>query len=109
MRGVVAAWGICCFYSTLDAGSAGFGGGTGGFADFAGIHGEDGAAGFFSDGRIDNMLKDLETVQAAALGKRIPMPVTGLITELHRLLVAAGRGAADSAEYVRMFEGMGEQ
>ena len=60
---------------------------------------------FSPTGRIDNMLKDLETVQAAALGKRIPMPVTGLITELHRLLVAAGRGAADSAEYVRMFEG----
>jgi 2-hydroxy-3-oxopropionate reductase len=55
-------------------------------------------------GRIDNMLKDLETVQAAALGNRVPMPVTSLITDLHRMLVAAGLGAADSAEYMRLFD-----
>jgi 2-hydroxy-3-oxopropionate reductase len=55
-------------------------------------------------GRIDNMLKDLETVQAAALARRIPMPVTSLITDLHRLLVAGGLGAADSAEYMRLFD-----
>jgi 2-hydroxy-3-oxopropionate reductase len=55
-------------------------------------------------GRIDNMLKDLETVQAAAMGRRVPMPVTSLITDLHRMLVAAGLGAADSAEYMRLFD-----
>lgn len=59
---------------------------------------------FSPTGRIDNMLKDLETVQAAALQRRVPMPVTSLITELHRMLVAAGLGAADSAEYLRLFE-----
>jgi len=59
---------------------------------------------FSPTGRIDNMLKDLETVQAAALAGRIPMPVTSLITDLHRLLVAGGFGAADSAEYVRLFD-----
>lgn len=55
-------------------------------------------------GRIDNMLKDLETVQAAALAKRIALPVTSLITDLHRLLVAGGLGASDSAEYMRLFD-----
>jgi len=55
-------------------------------------------------GRIDNMLKDLETVQAAALAKRIPLPVTSLIADLHRMLVAAGLGPNDSAEYMRLFD-----
>lgn len=55
-------------------------------------------------GRIDNMLKDLETVQAASLARRIPMPVTSVIADLHRMLVAAGFGPADSAEYMRLFD-----
>jgi 2-hydroxy-3-oxopropionate reductase len=59
---------------------------------------------FSPTGRIDNMLKDLETVQAAALTHRIPMPVTSLIADLHRMLVAGGLGAADSAEYMRLFD-----
>ncbi|HTV77341.1 MAG TPA: NAD(P)-dependent oxidoreductase [Steroidobacteraceae bacterium] len=59
---------------------------------------------FSATGRIDNMLKDLETVQAAALSRRIPMPLTSLIADLHRMLVAAGLGGADSAEYMRLFD-----
>lgn len=59
---------------------------------------------FSPTGRIDNMLKDLETAQAAALAARVAMPVTSLIADLHRMLVAAGMGAADSAEYVRLFD-----
>ena len=59
---------------------------------------------FSPTGRIDNMLKDLETVQQAALAKRIPMPVTSLIADLHRMLVAGGLGPADSAEYVNLFD-----
>lgn len=55
-------------------------------------------------GRIDNMLKDLETVQAAAQARRIAMPVTSLIADLHRILVAGGLGASDSAEYMRLFD-----
>ncbi|QUD90229.1 NAD(P)-dependent oxidoreductase [Phenylobacterium montanum] len=55
-------------------------------------------------GRIDNMLKDLETVQAASLARRIPMPVTSMIADLHRMLVAGGFGPADSAEYMRLFD-----
>jgi 2-hydroxy-3-oxopropionate reductase len=59
---------------------------------------------FSPTGRIDNMLKDLEMVQAAAIAKRIPMPVVSLIADLHRMLVASGLGAADSAEYVRLYD-----
>ena len=59
---------------------------------------------FSPTGRIDNMLKDLETVQAAALAKRIPMPVVSLVADLHRMLVAGGLGPADSAAYVRLFD-----
>jgi 2-hydroxy-3-oxopropionate reductase len=59
---------------------------------------------FSPTGRIDNMLKDLETVQVAAQGKRLALPVTSLIADLHRMLVAGGLGAADSAEYVRLFD-----
>jgi 2-hydroxy-3-oxopropionate reductase len=50
------------------------------------------------------MLKDLETVQSAAQAQRIPMPVTSLIADLHRILVAGGLGASDSAEYMRLFD-----
>jgi 2-hydroxy-3-oxopropionate reductase len=59
---------------------------------------------FSPTGRIDNMLKDLESVQRLALERRTPMPITGLITELHRMLVAGGLGGADNAEYVRLFD-----
>ena len=56
---------------------------------------------FTPTGRIDNMLKDLETIEAASLTR---LPVTGLITELHRNLVSAGLGASDSAEYIKLFD-----
>jgi len=59
---------------------------------------------FSPTGRIDNMLKDLETVQAAAVAARVALPLTSLIADLHRMLVAGGLGAADSAEYVRLFD-----
>jgi 2-hydroxy-3-oxopropionate reductase len=59
---------------------------------------------FSPTGRIDNMLKDLEMVQTAALAKRIPMPIVSLVADLHRILVAGGLGSADSAEYVRLFD-----
>ncbi len=59
---------------------------------------------FTPTGRIDNMLKDLETVQSSSFSTRTAMPVTGLITELHRMLVAGGLGPADSAEYMKLFD-----
>lgn len=55
-------------------------------------------------GRIDNMLKDLEAVQRAATRLRTPMPLTGLVTELHRQLVRAGIGPEDSAAYMKLFD-----
>lgn len=56
-------------------------------------------------GRIDNMLKDLESVQAFAASTRTPLPITSTVAEINRLLVAAGLGAADSAEVMRLLDG----
>jgi 2-hydroxy-3-oxopropionate reductase len=55
-------------------------------------------------GRIANMVKDLEGVQRAALEKRIPLPVTSLVADLHRMLVAGGYGDADNAEVMHLFD-----
>jgi 2-hydroxy-3-oxopropionate reductase len=56
-------------------------------------------------GRIDNMLKDLDSLQAFALKTKTPLPMTGQVVEIHRLLVAAGLGAKDSAEMMRLLDG----
>lgn len=56
-------------------------------------------------GRIDNMLKDLEAVQAFAQGQRLPLPLTGAVSELHRAFVSAGLGAEDTAAMMRQFSG----
>lgn len=56
-------------------------------------------------GRIENMLKDLESLQAFALATRTPLPMTTLVTELHRLLQVAGLGSKDTAEMMRLLDG----
>jgi len=56
-------------------------------------------------GRIDNMLKDLEAVQAFAQQQRLPLPLTGAVSELHRSFVAAGIGAEDTVAMMRQFSG----
>lgn len=56
-------------------------------------------------GRIDNMLKDLESVESFAADERLPLPLSGQITELHRLFVAAGIGPEDTAATMKYFEG----
>ena len=56
-------------------------------------------------GRIDNMLKDLEAVQAFAQGQRLPLPLAGTVSELHRTFVAAGLGPEDTAAMMRQFDG----
>jgi 2-hydroxy-3-oxopropionate reductase len=56
-------------------------------------------------GRIDNMLKDLEAVQAFAQAQRLPLPVSGLVAELHRSFVAAGLGAQDTVAMMGQFSG----
>ncbi len=56
-------------------------------------------------GRLDNMLKDLESVQAFAQATRTPLPMTSTVTEIHRLLIAMGLGSKDSAEVMRLLDG----
>jgi len=56
-------------------------------------------------GRIDNMLKDLDSLQAFALKTKTPLPMTGTVVEIHRLLCASGLGPRDSAEMMRLLDG----
>ncbi len=56
-------------------------------------------------GRIDNMLKDLDSLQAFALKTKTPLPMTGAVVEIHRLLCAAGLGSKDSAEMMKLLDG----
>jgi 2-hydroxy-3-oxopropionate reductase len=60
---------------------------------------------FSPTGRLDNMLKDLDSVQAFALATKTPLPLTSAVTEVHRLLVAMGLGPKDSAEAMRLLDG----
>jgi 2-hydroxy-3-oxopropionate reductase len=60
---------------------------------------------FSPTGRLDNMLKDLDCIQAFALKTRTPLPLTSAVTEIHRVLIAMGLGAADSAEAIRLLDG----
>jgi 2-hydroxy-3-oxopropionate reductase len=56
-------------------------------------------------GRLDNMLKDLDSVQAFALATKTPLPLTSAVTEIHRMLIAMGLGPKDSAEAMRLLDG----
>lgn len=56
-------------------------------------------------GRIDNMLKDLDSLQAFAQKTRTPLPMTGQVVEIHRLICAMGLGPKDSAEMMRLLDG----
>ena len=56
-------------------------------------------------GRLDNMLKDLDGVQALARATLTALPSTAIVAEIHRALVAAGLGPADNAELMRQFDG----
>lgn len=60
---------------------------------------------FTPTGSLGNMLKDLDSVQAFALKTRTPLPLTGAITEIHRVLIAMGLGPKDSAEAMRLLDG----
>ena len=56
-------------------------------------------------GRIDNMLKDLDSLQAFAQKTQTPLPMTAQVVEIHRLLCAMGLGPKDSAEMMRLLDG----
>ncbi|MDM0038621.1 NAD(P)-dependent oxidoreductase [Variovorax sp. J22G21] len=58
-------------------------------------------------GRIDNMLKDLDAVQAFVQAERLQLPLAGMVTELHRSFVAAGLGGDDTVAMMRQFDGAG--
>ena len=60
---------------------------------------------FAPTGRLDNMLKDLDGVQALARATLTALPATAIVAEIHRALVAAGLGAMDNAELMRQFDG----
>ena len=60
-------------------------------------------------GRIDNMLKDLDSVQAFALAGKVTLPLTSAVTDLHRLFVAAGIGPEDNAAQMKYFDGFQEK
>ncbi|MGJ7493601.1 NAD(P)-dependent oxidoreductase [Variovorax sp. RT4R15] len=58
-------------------------------------------------GRIDNMLKDLDAVQAFVQAERLALPLAGMVTELHRSFIAAGLGGDDTVAMMRQFDGAG--
>ena len=60
---------------------------------------------FTPTGSLGNMLKDLDSIQAFALKTKTPLPLTSAVTDLHRILIAMGLGAKDSAEVMRLLDG----
>jgi 2-hydroxy-3-oxopropionate reductase len=56
-------------------------------------------------GRIDNMVKDLDGAIDLARQNRVPMPLTALCGEIHRMLTAAGLGGEDQAALMEFFKG----
>lgn len=55
-------------------------------------------------GRISNMVKDLEAARDYARTANIPLPVTTTASEVHRWLIAAGHGDADSAALMLYYD-----
>ena len=55
-------------------------------------------------GRIANMVKDLDTARDHGRGVGVPLPLTALVCELNRWLVANGHGDADSAALMGFFD-----
>jgi 2-hydroxy-3-oxopropionate reductase len=60
---------------------------------------------FSPTGRLCNMLKDLDSIQAFALKSKTPLPLTSAVTEIHRMLMAMGLGPKDNAEAMRLLDG----
>lgn len=60
-------------------------------------------------GRIDNMVKDLNMVNDLSRQTGTSMPMTGLCTEIHRMLTAAGLGGEDQAAVMEFFQGAKEE
>jgi len=56
-------------------------------------------------GRIDNMVKDLDSARDLARQTETTMPLTALAAEIHRLMTAAGFGGEDQAALMEFFSG----
>lgn len=56
-------------------------------------------------GRIDNMMKDLTSLQDFAQATNTPIPMGSTLVDIHKRLVDAGLGAKDSAEMMRFLDG----
>lgn len=56
-------------------------------------------------GRIDNMVKDLNSALDLARATNTSMPLTALCAEIHRMLTAAGLGGEDQAALMEYFKG----
>lgn len=56
-------------------------------------------------GRIDNMVKDLNSAQDLARLTNTSMPLTAICAEVHRMLTAAGLGGEDQAALMEFFRG----
>lgn len=56
-------------------------------------------------GRIDNMVKDLNSAQDLARRTDTAMPLTALTAEIHRMMTAAGLGGEDQAALMEFFRG----
>ena len=59
-------------------------------------------------GRLDNMMKDLETLQSFAVKTRTPLPLTTAVADIHRILIRMGLGSADMSEMIRLLEQKGD-
>jgi 2-hydroxy-3-oxopropionate reductase len=55
-------------------------------------------------GRVANMVKDLETARDHARVAGVPLPVTSLVSELNRWLLAQGLGDADNAALMGYYD-----
>ncbi len=60
---------------------------------------------FSLTGRIDNMMKDLSSLQDFAKATATPLPMTSSVIDIHRVLMDAGLGANDTAEIMRLMDG----
>ena len=60
---------------------------------------------FTATGRIDNMMKDLNSLQDFAQATNTPLPMTSSVIDIHTVLMNAGLGAKDTAEIMRLMDG----
>ena len=57
---------------------------------------------FTPTGHLRTMMKDLDIVMELARETRTPMPMTGLATEIHRMMMAHGHGETDTTSVIAL-------